>query len=74
MGAWIGGLLGGLLYSSIFYLFSEKNPTLGVWVTIAFCAVIVAVLSMIYFDEAIMVGSAIGGAYVFMRVSLSINF
>ena len=40
---------------------------LVLWLTIAFCAVIIAVLSMIYFDHAVIFGSALGGAYCFMR-------
>lgn len=50
LGAWIGGIFGGLLYSLVFYVFSEDNPMLALWLTIAFCSVIVAVLSMIFFD------------------------
>ena len=50
IGAWIGGLLGGMLYSLVFYVFAEENPLLALWLTIAFSSVIVAVLSMIFFD------------------------
>jgi hypothetical protein len=69
IGTWIGGLLGAILYSLVFYLFSKNNPMLALWLTIAFCAVVVAILSMIFFDHAVIIGSALGGAYVFVRVS-----
>jgi hypothetical protein len=69
LGAWIGGLLGGLLYGSVFFIFADENPILVIWLSISFCAIIVAVLSMIYFDHAVIIGSALGGAYVFTRVS-----
>lgn len=70
VGAWIGGLLGGLLYTLVFYIFSQNNPLLGVWLSIAIPSLIIAIASMIYFDQAIIIGSAIGGAYVFARVSV----
>lgn len=70
IGAWIGGLIGGLLYSLVFYLFAEDNPLLAVWLTIALSSVVVAVLSMIFFDKAVILGSAIGGAYNFIRVTI----
>jgi tryptophan-rich sensory protein len=50
LGAWIGGLIGGLLYSLVFYVFAQDNPLLALWLTIAFSSVIVAVISMIFFD------------------------
>jgi hypothetical protein len=69
LGFWIGGIFGALLYSMLFYSFSETNPIMVLWVTIALCGIIVSVLSMIYFDQAVIIGSAIGGAYLFGRVS-----
>ena len=67
IGTWIGGLLGAILYSLVFYLFAKNNPILALWLTIAFCAVIIAILSMIFFDHAVIIGSALGGSYVFVR-------
>ncbi|CDW71763.1 UNKNOWN [Stylonychia lemnae] len=67
IGTWIGGLLGAILYSLVFYLFAKNNPILALWLTIAFCAVIIAILSMIFFDHAVIIGSSLGGAYVFVR-------
>ena len=34
---------------------------------ISFCSVFVAVLSMIFFDYAVIIGSAIGGSYALIR-------
>ena len=70
IGTWIGGLFGAILYTLFFYLFSSQNPLLILWMTIIFCSVIIAVLSMIFFDHAVCIGSSLGGAYVFVRVSL----
>lgn len=69
LGAWIGGLLGGVVYSLVVYAFVEDNPLLGLWLTILFCSIIVAVLSMIYFDHAVIFCAAIAGSYLFIRVS-----
>ena len=68
IGAWIGGLIGAILYTSIFSPFAEGNPLLAVWLTIVLSAVVVAVLSMIFFDQAVIIGSSIGGAYCLIRV------
>lgn len=68
IGAWIGGLLGGVLYTSVFSPFAEANPLLAVWLTIVLSAVVVSILSMIFFDHAVIIGSAIGGAYCIIRV------
>lgn len=68
IGAWIGGLFGGVLYTSVFHYWAEDNPILAVWLTIALTGLVVAVLSMIFFDQAVIIGSSIGGAYCFIRV------
>jgi len=68
IGTWLGGLLGAILYSLVFHLFARENPILALWLVIAFCAVVVAVLSMIFFDHAVIIGSSIIGSYVFVRV------
>ena len=73
IGAWIGGLFGAIMYSLLFHVFAGSNPILVLWLSIAFCGVIIAVLSMVYFDHAVIFGSGIAGAYIFSRVS-SFNF
>lgn len=45
LGAWIGGLLGGVVYSLFVNVFVEDNPLLALWLTILFCSIIVAILS-----------------------------
>jgi hypothetical protein len=37
--------------------------------TIVFCAIVIAVLSMIFFDYAVIIGTSIFGAYLFIRVN-----
>ena len=69
IGTWIGGILGALMYSLLFNVFSRNNPVLGLWLSVALTGVIVAALSMIYFDHAVIIGSAIAGSYAFVRVS-----
>ena len=73
IGAWIGGLLGGVLYTSIFSPFAEDNPLLAVWLTIVLSAIVVAILSMVFFDHACIIGSAIGGSYCLIRVIFHIH-
>lgn len=69
IGTWLGGLFGAILYSLVFHIFARENPILALWLVIAFCAIVVSVLSMIFFDHAVIIGSSIIGAYVFVRVS-----
>jgi hypothetical protein len=45
IGAWIGGLLGGVVYSLFVNVFVEDNPMLALWLTILFCSIIVAIVS-----------------------------
>ena len=61
--------MGGVFYSLVVYMFVEENPLLALWLTILVCAVLFAVLSMIYFDQAVIFGSAIAGSYMLMRVT-----
>jgi hypothetical protein len=68
IGTWIGGLFGAIMYSMLFHVFAGSNPMVALWLSIAFCGVIIAVLCMIYFDHAVIFGSAIAGAYMFSRV------
>jgi len=67
IGAWIGGLIGGVLYGLVFHAFAHENPLLCLWLCIVFCSVILAVLSMVFFDHAVIIGAAIGGSYLFIR-------
>lgn len=74
MGSVIGAFIGILLYNSTFYVVgTDSNQVMVLWLTIAFASVIVAVLSMIFFDYAVIVGSAIGGSYILVRVSFEIS-
>jgi hypothetical protein len=57
------------MYSLLFNVFAQNNPILGIWLCIVIFGLIVAVLSMIYFDHAVIIGSAIAGAYSFVRVT-----
>jgi len=68
IGLWIGGLFGALLYSMLSSVFAGGNPIGMLWMCIAFCGVIIGILSMIYFDHAVIVGSSLAGAYIFGRV------
>lgn len=69
VGAWIGGLFGALFFTTFVAKYATENPMLGLWLCIVFWSVFVAVLSQIYFDYAVIVGSAIVGSYIFIRVS-----
>lgn len=69
IGTWVGGLIGALIYELFFSLFVDDDRTLGIWLTIACCAVLVAVGSMFFFDHVVILGSSISGSYLFFRVS-----
>ncbi len=68
IGTWVGGIFGCVLYVMFVHLFINDNEALAVWITIAFSAVITAVLSMVFFDYAVIIGAALGGGYSFIRV------
>lgn len=72
IGLWVGGLFGALLYSILFSVFAGSNPLGMLWMCIAFCGVLVGILSMIYFDHAVIIGSSLAGAYIFGRVRTSL--
>jgi len=72
IGLWVGGLFGALLYSMLFSVFAGSNPLGMLWMCIAFCGVLVGILSMIYFDHAVIIGSSLAGAYIFGRVRISL--
>lgn len=75
LGTFIGGLLGSILYGFIIYIYPPRNSLLILLLTILISAIIIGILSLKYFDYAIIFGSAIGGSYLFIRVILLIfNF
>lgn len=73
IGVWIGGLLGAVIYASLVSKFQTENTLIALWLTIASTSIIVAILSQVYFDHTVIVGSAIVGSYLFIRVSLSLH-
>ena len=68
IGYWTGGFMGALMYSMFSNLFTG-NPVVALWLFVSITGALVAGLSMYYFDLAVIFGSAIGGAYAFVRVS-----
>ena len=62
-----GGTIGALLYVTCFYIFANDNSTLLLWCCVGITSAIAAVVSMIFFDYAVIWGSAVFGAYVFVR-------
>lgn len=65
--ALVGGMIGALINTVFFHYFSTSNPLLGLWLSIALCAIGTSVLSMVFFDHALIIGSTIMGSYVFIR-------
>ncbi len=61
------------MYSMLFHVFAGSNPMVALWLSISFCGIGTAALSMIYFDHAVIIGSSLAGAYMFGRVSLLID-
>ena len=68
LGGWLGGLLGSIMYSCVFHLISESYPILFTVLSILAFAALVAYLSQVYFSSAVMVGSSLIGAFLFIRV------
>ena len=67
VGAALGMLLGVGLFNSLIYTISTSNPTLGIYLTVLFCAIIVAILCLVFFDYTCILASSIIGAYMVMR-------
>jgi hypothetical protein len=61
--------MGGLIYGMGLYNISDNHKYLVLWITVAICGSLCAVLSMIFFDYAVIVASALIGGYLFIRVS-----
>lgn len=72
VGSWVGAIFGVLIYSLFFDLFIDDDRTLAVWLTVSISAFLVAIGSMFFFDIAVILGSSISGAYLFIRVIFSI--
>ena len=69
IGAWIGGLFGAVFYTAFIAKNTQESPVLALWLCVAFFSILVAVLSQIYFEYSVILGSAIVGSYLFIRVT-----
>ena len=67
IGAWMGALLGSLIYASIIVKIQGESTLVALWLTILICSIAVAILSQVFFDHTVIVGSAIVGSYVLVR-------
>jgi len=67
VGAVMGAFLGMSLFNSVVFKISQDNTLLGLWLTIMFSSMLVAGLCMVFFDNAIIFGSSIVGAYLLFR-------
>lgn len=70
LGGIVGAGIGAFIYGVGFYGLSDDHPYMVMWLTMAGVAILVALVSMIFFDYAVIIYSAIIGGYIFMRVSL----
>ena len=74
-GAWLGGVLGSMAYSSLLRLITvETYPLLVLWITILVFAGISGYIANRYFDVAVIFGSSIIGSFLFFRVSITLSF
>lgn len=69
LGLITGAGLGAFIYGVGFYGLSDDHPFLVLWLTMAGTGFIVAIVSMIFFDYAVIIYSAIIGGYILMRVT-----
>lgn len=72
LGAWLGGILGQILYSVLFRLIWEDDGTKLMTLSILIFAGLVAYLSQAYFHFSVIAGSSIIGSFLFFKVSTSI--
>jgi hypothetical protein len=63
----MGSFIGMAIFNSFVFKMSKDNPLLGLWLTIMLTALIVAALCMLFFDNAIIIGSSIAGSYLLFR-------
>lgn len=56
-----------VLYVLFVHYFVNSNEALAVWITVATAALITSILSMVFFDQACIIGSALGGSYALIR-------
>ena len=68
IGTWCGGIFGMVLYVLFIHFFVTDNAALAIWITCATSALITSILSMVFFDHACVIGSALGGSYALVRV------
>ena len=68
LGAWLGGIIGQIMYSILFRLVWEDNGTQVMTLSILIFAGIVAYLSQVYFHFSVIAGSSIIGSFLFFRV------
>lgn len=67
IGAWMGALFGSVMYASVVVRFQGENTLLALWLTILICSIGIAILSQVFFDHTVIVGSAIIGSYILVR-------
>jgi len=67
VGTVVGSFVGLACFNTFFYKMSEGNALLGLWLTIMICATLVAGLSMLFFDNTIIIGSSLVGSYLLFR-------
>lgn len=67
IGACVGAFMGMAVFNTMVYQISKENALLGLWLTIMMCSLLVAGLSMAFFDNAVIIGSSIVGSYLLFR-------
>ena len=67
IGAVLGVFVGFGLYNMLIYQICENNELLGLWLTLMFSAIGVAMICIHFFDYAVIVGSSVIGSYFFFR-------
>jgi hypothetical protein len=74
VGAWIGGTSGMMIYNSLLsQLISGKGGNNLFWGIIIVCIIIGGIAATILFKHAVIVGSALCGAFCLVRVILTLR-
>jgi len=69
IGVCLGALLGGCIYLGVVAGETEEdvNEDIVFWMSVLASGVLVAIICLIFYDFAVIIGSALMGAYLFIR-------
>jgi hypothetical protein len=67
LGAWLGAVVGMLLFNMFLYKITDKHSDIVLWVTIIILAIIAGIVAVKLFEPAVILTTAVCGAYAIVR-------